>query len=230
MKFPGHAVRRVPEHGGLVPAAGVQVITASRFDVGASCPASPGVLVHPAAAPDPERIRAHFGRAGVAPPPEADPLWTVIDYPLMLVLYARTQLLQARPSAIPWPGGGGQRRRRPVELPSRSCGAAKARLEPGKPGPNRPGHGMPGPPPGLEHGPPGGSSASRRRRFTELENALAELPASGQKDLAGPCAMRPAPHRGAAYPPTGGRLVLFTHPTAEPVPHPGTAPKVPWSA
>ncbi len=95
-----YAVSRSMEDWSRRP--GVQVITASRFDVRGFPPGLTGefrsIRLQPLTR---ERIRAHLERAGVAPPPEADPLWTVIDYPLMLVLYARTQLLQARPSAIP---------------------------------------------------------------------------------------------------------------------------------
>ena len=95
-----YAVSRSMEDWSRRP--GVQVITASRFDVRGFLPGLTGefrsIRLQPLTR---ERIRAHLERAGVAPPPEADPLWTVIDYPLMLVLYARTQLLQARPSAIP---------------------------------------------------------------------------------------------------------------------------------
>ena len=95
-----YAVSRSMEDWARRP--GVQVITASRFDVRGFLPGLTGefrsIRLQPLTR---ERIRAHLERAGVAPPPEADPLWTVIDYPLMLVLYARTQLLQARPSAIP---------------------------------------------------------------------------------------------------------------------------------
>ena len=81
---------------------GVQVITASRFDVRGFLPGLTGefrsIRLQPLTR---ERIRAHLEKAGVTPPPEEDPLWTVIDYPLMLVLYTQTRLLQTRPSAIP---------------------------------------------------------------------------------------------------------------------------------
>ena len=81
---------------------GVQVITASRFDVRGFLPGLTGefrpIRLQPLTQ---DRIQAHLELAGVTPPPEGDPLWTVIDYPLMLVLYTRTQLLQTRPSAIP---------------------------------------------------------------------------------------------------------------------------------
>ena len=79
---------------------------------------------------------------------------------------------------------GGQRRRRPVELPAAGAVALpKPDSEPGKPGPNRPGHGMPGPPPGLEHGPPGAVLRLPEEAFSPgIGKRLGgSFPASGQK-------------------------------------------------
>lgn len=81
---------------------GIQIITASRFDicnylpclVGEFHPIKLQPLTH-------EQIQKHLQRNGVPIPPLKSTLWTIIDYPLMLALYTQTEVLQSRRSSIP---------------------------------------------------------------------------------------------------------------------------------
>lgn len=81
---------------------GIQIITASRFDVCNYLPGLAGefrpIKLQPLSH---EQIQNHLQRNGIPVPPLESTLWAVIDYPLMLALYTKTEDLQSRRSSIP---------------------------------------------------------------------------------------------------------------------------------
>ena len=80
---------------------GIQVITASRFDVRSFLSGLSGKfhtlrlkpLTH-------EQIKRHLEQANILPPSPDSALWSVIDYPLMLTLYTQTESLQKQISSV----------------------------------------------------------------------------------------------------------------------------------
>lgn len=81
---------------------GIQLIMTSRFDIRRSFPNLRGALAALKLQPlGRQQIAGHLEQAHIPLPPPESPLWTVIDYPLMLALYVQTQALQRRDSAVP---------------------------------------------------------------------------------------------------------------------------------
>lgn len=81
---------------------GVQLVITSRFDIRRFFPNLSGTLTALKLQPlDRRQIAGHLEQAHIPLPPSESPLWTVINYPLMLALYVQTQALQRRDSTVP---------------------------------------------------------------------------------------------------------------------------------
>lgn len=92
-------IRNIEEWSGR---RGIQLIITSRFDARHSFPNLQGTLTALKLQPlSRQQIANHLKQAHISLPPPESPLWTVIDYPLMLALYAQTQALQRMDSAVP---------------------------------------------------------------------------------------------------------------------------------
>lgn len=92
-------IRNIEEWSGR---RGIQLIITSRFDIHRFFPNLRGELtalkLHPLSR---QQIVGHLKQARIPLPSPDSPLWTVIDYPLMLALYVQTRALQKMSSAVP---------------------------------------------------------------------------------------------------------------------------------
>jgi len=81
---------------------GVQIITASRYDIRRILPGLSGdflyIKLEPLAS---EIIKDYLSRNHLEMPDEESPLWDTISYPLLLALYTQTETIQKQKSDIP---------------------------------------------------------------------------------------------------------------------------------